>query len=271
MKKLLSVAAIGLGVSLSTLPVQANWGSSGSAAQGMAMAYCSARAAGKDHKGAVNDASAIAATGMTGSFSSNIASLLVGGKQMWQTTYYAARQICPEHFGLLPGQNCPPFQPDPGHQTSCQTAKLTGKWITTGLTAYPNGRHQSPEGYQMIAFCEGDCAAQGLRPGDYIVSWNGQQFGTVGPNKPGSWFQDGQTHNVRVKRGRRVFDVTLTSRLGIYPVMAQYLKTGQEPTYPPKPSLNCWTTYLDDNPAMQVWAEENPELATQNKSRFQDC
>ena len=66
----------------SEMPAQANWGSSGSAAQGMAMAYCSARAAGKDHKGAVNDASAVTATGMTGDFTSNIASLLVGGKQM---------------------------------------------------------------------------------------------------------------------------------------------------------------------------------------------
>ena len=75
----------------SEMPAQANWGSSGSAAQGIAMAYCSARAAGKDHKGAVNDASVVTATGMTGDFTSNIASLLVGGKQMWQTTWYVAK------------------------------------------------------------------------------------------------------------------------------------------------------------------------------------
>lgn len=159
----------------SSLPSRANWGSSGSAAQGMAMAYCSARTAGKDHKGAVKDASAIAATGMTGSFTSNIASLFVGGKQMWQTTFYAAQKICPEHFGLLPGQNCPPFQPDPGHQTSCQTTKLTGKYISTGVVLYPNGLHSSSEGYPMIAFCDSDCSEQGLRPGDYVVSWNGKK------------------------------------------------------------------------------------------------
>lgn len=255
----------------SEMPAQANWGSSGSAAQGMAMAYCSARAAGKDHKGAVNDASAVTATGMTGDFTSNIASLLVGGKQMWQTTWYVAKQMCPEYFGLLPGQNCPPFQPDPGHQTSCQTAKIAGKWITTGVIVYPNGQHASPEGHPMIAICEGDCAQQGLRPGDYIVSWNEQPFTKAANNRPGSWFQDGETFNVRIKRSRRVFDVTLTSRLGIYPTISQQLRTGVAANLPPKPSLNCWTTYLDDNPAMKTWAEANPDAAAQNKKRFDDC
>ena len=89
--------------------------------------------------------------------------------------------------------------------------------------------------------------------------------------KAGSWFQDGQTHNVRIKRSNRVFNVTWTSRLGIYPTMAQFLRTGKEPAYPPKPSLNYWSTYLDDNPAMKIWSEANPGAAAQNKKRFDDC
>lgn len=34
---------------------------------------------------------------------------------------------------------------------------------------------------------------------------------------------------------------------------------------------NCWSTYLDCNPAMQKWAEANPAQAEQNKKRFEDC
>ena len=39
----------------------------------------------------------------------------------------------------------------------------------------------------------------------------------------------------------------------------------------PKETKNCWTTYLDNNPAMKIWAEANPGLAAQNKKRFDDC
>lgn len=34
---------------------------------------------------------------------------------------------------------------------------------------------------------------------------------------------------------------------------------------------NCWTTYLQKNPAMAEWAKKNPSQAAQNKSRFDDC
>ena len=34
---------------------------------------------------------------------------------------------------------------------------------------------------------------------------------------------------------------------------------------------NCWSTYLDQNPAMKAWADANPAMAAQNKSRFDDC
>ena len=34
---------------------------------------------------------------------------------------------------------------------------------------------------------------------------------------------------------------------------------------------NCWSTYLDNNPAMKEWAEANPGMAKQNQRRFDDC
>ena len=46
------------------------------------------------------------------------------------------------------------------------------------------------------------------------------------------------------------------------------------PQAAPKPKVapkNCWTTYLDSNPAMQEWAKANPSMAAQNKKRFDDC
>ena len=39
----------------------------------------------------------------------------------------------------------------------------------------------------------------------------------------------------------------------------------------PKETKSCWTTYLDNNPAMKIWAEANPGPAAQNKKRFDDC
>ena len=34
---------------------------------------------------------------------------------------------------------------------------------------------------------------------------------------------------------------------------------------------NCWSKYLESNPAMKQWAEANPSMAEQNKKRFDDC
>lgn len=34
---------------------------------------------------------------------------------------------------------------------------------------------------------------------------------------------------------------------------------------------NCWSVYLESNPAMKQWAEKNPAQAAQNKKRFGDC
>jgi hypothetical protein len=36
-------------------------------------------------------------------------------------------------------------------------------------------------------------------------------------------------------------------------------------------SKNCWSTYLQKNPAMKQWAEKNPIQAAQNKKKFGDC
>ena len=38
-----------------------------------------------------------------------------------------------------------------------------------------------------------------------------------------------------------------------------------------EPKGNCWSTYLDSNPAMKAWAEANPSMAEQNKKKFDDC
>ena len=34
---------------------------------------------------------------------------------------------------------------------------------------------------------------------------------------------------------------------------------------------NCWSKYLNENPAMKQWAEANPAMAVQNQKRFDDC
>jgi hypothetical protein len=39
----------------------------------------------------------------------------------------------------------------------------------------------------------------------------------------------------------------------------------------PAKTKNCWSTYLENNPAMKQWAEKNPAQAAQNKKRFGDC
>lgn len=39
----------------------------------------------------------------------------------------------------------------------------------------------------------------------------------------------------------------------------------------PKAGPKCWSTYLENNPAMKKWAESNPGQAAQNKKRFDDC
>jgi len=45
-------------------------------------------------------------------------------------------------------------------------------------------------------------------------------------------------------------------------------KAGMAPASAKK---NCWSTYLESNPAMQQWANANPGQAAQNRKRFDDC
>lgn len=40
---------------------------------------------------------------------------------------------------------------------------------------------------------------------------------------------------------------------------------------PATPKKNCWSAYLEANPAMQQWATANPGQAAQNRKRFDDC
>jgi len=45
----------------------------------------------------------------------------------------------------------------------------------------------------------------------------------------------------------------------------------QKPPSTAQTPKNCWSSYLKNNPAMQIWAEANPTQATQNKKKFDDC
>jgi hypothetical protein len=83
-------------VFLAAAPVRAQWGG-GDGAQAGATAYCAARAAGKDHKQASRAASSALSTSMTGGFAANIATIIVGGRNMWQSVYYLAKQQCPQY------------------------------------------------------------------------------------------------------------------------------------------------------------------------------
>lgn len=40
---------------------------------------------------------------------------------------------------------------------------------------------------------------------------------------------------------------------------------------PQNPEKNCWSVYLNNNPAMKKWAKANPAQAEQNKKNFDNC
>jgi hypothetical protein len=54
---------------------------------------------------------------------------------------------------------------------------------------------------------------------------------------------------------------------GLGPVSAGTLSNARSE----KLAKNCWSTYLDNNPAMKKWAETNAAQAAQNKKRYDDC
>jgi len=107
MRRLLIAAAV-LTVSM---PAQAQWGG-GDGAQAGATAYCAARAAGRDDRQATRAASNALVNGMTGSFSSNIATIITGGSAMNDSLKYLIQRQCPE---LLTGgsTNSVPVQARP--------------------------------------------------------------------------------------------------------------------------------------------------------------
>lgn len=78
------------------LPSWGQWGG-GDGAQAGATAYCAAREAGKDDKQAARAASLAMATSMGGGFASNLATIIVGGKTMWESVYYLASKQCPQY------------------------------------------------------------------------------------------------------------------------------------------------------------------------------
>lgn len=78
------------------LPSQAQWGG-GDGAQAEATAYCAARAAGKDDNQATGAASRALVLSMGGSLTSNLATVIVGGKGMWESVFYLASKQCPQY------------------------------------------------------------------------------------------------------------------------------------------------------------------------------
>jgi hypothetical protein len=78
------------------LPSWGQWGG-GDGAQAGATAYCAARAAGKDDKQATWAASRALVTSMGGGFTSNLATITVGGRTMWESVYYLASKQCPQY------------------------------------------------------------------------------------------------------------------------------------------------------------------------------
>ena len=57
------------------------------------------------------------------------------------------------------------------------------------------------------------------------------------------------------------------------PETTTFVLTGQEvvaSTAKPEPK-NCWSAYLEKNPAMEQWAEANPGPAEKAKAKYDDC
>jgi len=79
------------------VPAHAQWGG-GDGAQAGATAYCAARAAGKDDRQATRAASNALVNGMTGSFGSNIATIITGGSAMNDSLKYLIQRQCPEYL-----------------------------------------------------------------------------------------------------------------------------------------------------------------------------
>jgi hypothetical protein len=122
MRRFLLAAAV-LTVSM---PAQAQWGG-GDGAQAGATAYCAARAAGRDDRQATRAASNALVNGMTGSFSSNIATIITGGSAMNDSLKYLIQRQCPE---LLTGgsTNSVPVQARPTDPAALESWCNNNPW-----------------------------------------------------------------------------------------------------------------------------------------------
>ncbi|MCE2839443.1 MAG: hypothetical protein LW834_21250 [Cyanobium sp. 49614_E6] len=103
-------------LTLAAAPAQAQW--QGGAPQAAAAAYCASRAAGNDSQRAENDAKRMLANNLSGGFATEMAAVLMSGRQMMQTTGYLARQMCPEYFGSAQLQ----------HDSSASHSSFCVKW-----------------------------------------------------------------------------------------------------------------------------------------------
>ena len=112
------------------LPSRAQWGG-GDGAQAGATAYCAARAAGKDDKQATWAASRALVTSMGGGLASNLATITVGGRTMWESVYYLASKQCPQY----------------SRNPTMQEGSLNSSgvdWMNSGSSAYYNEPGSSP-------------------------------------------------------------------------------------------------------------------------------
>ena len=92
MKLFTALAALTL---IAAPAAQADWG--GGTAQTAASAYCGARAAGQSQRQASKAAHAVMAGGMSGGFTSNIATIITSGKSMKHAINFQIQQMCPEY------------------------------------------------------------------------------------------------------------------------------------------------------------------------------
>ena len=97
MKRFIAIAATAICCMGNEIPAQANWG--GGSSTTAAAAYCGARAQGKSQKQASDQAMSVLVRSMNGNFTSNVATIIGGAKDMTTAVDYQISQMCPEFYG----------------------------------------------------------------------------------------------------------------------------------------------------------------------------
>ena len=103
---------------------QAEWG--GGTASTAASAYCGARAAGLSQREASRRASQVATGSMTGSFESNIATILTSKQGMRDAINFQIEQQCPEYSGGSSGGDVVPPQAENGCYYGKEMCEMVG-------------------------------------------------------------------------------------------------------------------------------------------------